>query len=403
MREDTTNLTDLLEQDRQDSGDHQEPHDQERDTPAPEVGHLDDLDAELETPEPLEPEPEAPDYTTGRKPHGLDAVSDFLYSLESAGSGNTVEVRRAKRGGGPLEYVQKVASEFFDLEELRLTYGGGKYQLTVRNGQGDYLFQRTVEIAGRSKQPKVPDEDDRPPARTDSTLQLIERLSRRVEDIADRVRNHPQEAQSKSAFELALALSEHTRAQTAPFLEALLERNKGGSKSEDYVEVLLKGIELAKDLQPPSDPMMGVVSQLAVPLLTQLAANQAQTQGAPPVPTEATQNPPSSHARPTWQVMLAPWLDTLQKWASRDKDPAKRADFVLDELPEQGIQIVGEQLLKGEAFLAEFFQRFPETRTYESWYRTFWAQLSEGIEWEIDESYDPAHDEDDQGTEMDQE
>lgn len=346
-------------------------------TPDPDQDDRDDQ-------EPERPEPRG----AGRKPKGMDTIEEFMDRLAGHSSEGTVQVHRHKRGGG-TELIGKYDVTDFDLEDVKAVYGGGKFRLLVTDARGDYAFTRTVEVAGKPRQPDLDGES----RQESEMLQTVRELGRRIDSIADRVRNHPPEAQGRNPFELALALSEYTTQQTKPLMDTLLalltEKQKGaGGGGDSSVDILLKGMELARDLQPPSDPMVPVLTQMALPLLQQLGQNMPK-QPETPAPNPPEQEPDaSSSRRPAWDVLLAPWLKNLQSWASREKDPVVRATFVVDEIPDEAVQMIGEQLERGESFLAEFFQLHPETKTYAEWYRTFWAAIGAQIEWDDDEADD---------------
>ena len=114
-------------------------------------------DAPAPTPEPAEPEPKPektgiPKHPGGRKAEGEDTVADLLRSLEGVRGSATIEVQRHARGGA-LEYIVVQDIEGFSLEEVKASYGGGRYVCTVTDPGGGYLFTRTVKIAGKPKQP----------------------------------------------------------------------------------------------------------------------------------------------------------------------------------------------------------------------------------------------------------
>lgn len=94
---------------------------------------------------------------------------------------------------------------------------------------------------------------------------------------------------------------------------------------------------------------------------------------APPQLTPPTAQAPT---RPPWDLLIGPYVATLQGWARKDKDAQLRAELVADELPAEVEERLVEQLVRGSDFLVEFFTLHPEARPYESWYRSFWGNLA---------------------------
>ena len=363
---------------------------QEPDTePEPEAQAEPDTDTDTDAKADAEPDTDTdtPPRRGGRKPKGTDTLGRFMEQLAGLEDTATVECVRYRPQGG-TELVQKWALESFDPYEMQKIWGGGKYLLRVRDEDGSYLTQATVYIAGK---PKHPDPDNNTDNR--STLDLVQGMRSEFGDILNQLRNPPREAHDTSAIELALSIVGAFQAAQQPYVEALLSKTKTGPDSAEMLDLFFKGMEAAREMSPPSDPMAAVASQLAVPLLSQLTAGHTPPGAQPMQPNPATQTEPRDNPRrPPWDILLSPWLHHLQSWAAKHKNPAFRAAFVVDEIPDEAVQILGEQLERGEAFLAEFFTLHPETKPFQEWYRQFWGAIAGNLSWEGDDTDDTAGD-----------
>lgn len=324
-----------------------------------------------------------PADAAGRKARDTDTLGRFMAQLEGMEDEAVVECVRYRRQGG-TELVQKWALESFDPYEIQKVWGGGKYLLRVRDAEGNYLKQATIHVAGKSKNP-----DASGPTDNGSTLELVQGMRQEFKDLLGQLRNPPAAANEHNSIELALSIVGAFQAAQAPYLEALLQKTKTGPDSGELLDLFFRGMEAAREMNPPSDPMAAVATQLAVPLLSQLQG------GTPPGARQVKANPPETPAtadtprRPPWDILLSPWLHHLQSWAAKRKDPQMRALFVVDEIPDEAVQIFGEQLERGDAFLAEFFALHPETRPFENWYREFWAAIGGALSWEENDPETP--------------
>ena len=335
-------------------------------------------------PEPAEPPPVAPDPKPakgprGRKAEGSDSVAEFVERLGQVEGQASVTVQRKKRGGA-VGYCFRTDVESFSMEELKAEYGGGSYRLTVRDEDERKVFEQSVDIVGKPKDPAVADASG--PTGDSSMLSIIEGIRRDMERGFDRLRNPTPQAEAQNPLDTALAIAEFFQKAQAPYMEALAAKKDKGADPAEYINLLLQGMELGKNLNPPADPLTAVAANVAGPLLSLLQGRVNQEAPAVnPNPAE-TVVPATDARRPTWDVFLSPWMPTLQGWAAKGKDPLMRAEFVADEIPEDALQLFGEQLERGDMFLAEFFTLHPETKPLEGWYREFWSGLKESIVWE---------------------
>lgn len=347
--------------------------------------------AQTPPPEPTEPPPVAQEPKPakapprggpgGKKKDGVDSVAEFLESLDSVEGYATIYVRRHKPGG--QEFVVDQDLESFTIGGLQSRFGGGRYVFTVTDRDKNQLFQRTVQVAGKPKQPTIPDEEPE----TVSAVQAVEGLRAELTEIRDQLRRGPQPGQEvHNPLGTALSIVEYLDKAQKPWMELLIQNTKTGPDPAQMLDLFFKGMEAAQAMTPPADPILPVLAQLAQPIVTGLQRAAAANEERPMEPKTATITDPAEGVRrPIWDVFLVPWISTLQGWAANEKDPQMRAEFVADEIPDEALQILGEQFARGDVFLAEFFTLHPETRSFEPWYRQFWGALEQSLVWEEEE------------------
>jgi hypothetical protein len=302
--------------------------------------------------------------------------------LGAAPEETAVEIVRYRRGGGQ-EYLCRFALPDFDLEELRDLYGGGRYRVTLRGHKGKYQGSKTIRIGGRPKDPPDFERAPKGPSPDDSPAELVGGLRRDLRRYLEQVRNPPPETAGGNPISMALALVSAMQETQRPYIEALLKRNQPENSIETAMNMFFQAMEYARESTPVS-PDASMATQVALPalqLLNRLVDRESVQ--APKLENPSTTPPAdtASSRRPPWAFVLQPWLVHLQRWASAGKSPESRADFVLDELPEDMVPTVAEQLRRGGDFVVEFFALFPDCRPFEAWYRRFWAAMADAFDW----------------------
>lgn len=282
------------------------------------------------------------------------------------------------------------------LEDLQARFGGGKYFLQFRKDR-KIRANETVRIAGAPKpHPSLAGKDDGEDVepedevarlrreleerteelRQRETRDLIKGLADRVEALAADVRRPPPDAERQNPMELAISLVGAFQTSTQPYLQALLERPSSEVSPEVMMDLFFRGIEAA-DRMKSGNEYLSVVREFK-PLMSRLldgAHGSGGPIGADGAPMTATQ------PAPLWHQVFGPYVGEMVKWASLGLNPELRAALVLEELPEEYVDVVGEAVHR-DGFVEEFVQAVPQAEPHSSWFRIFFSGLQEGIELE---------------------
>lgn len=323
-----------------------------------------------------------------------DAEEDPFQSALAALAGTTearVDVYRTNRRSGAQEYMGRLGVEEFDLERVRDRWGGGKFQFRAVKGS-KYVKAVTVSVAGPYKDmldEESPEErDERRGAEVDAKRKELEgagmadavaSLRADLREFLREVRNPPPAAQQADPARMTTELLTTVQTMMQPYLEMMRERmaDRGDRRDVDPMEYLRLGLDIAESRGGGDSGYESVVRSLGLPLLAQLQAQGAAERGAP---AAFTPNPPAGAGeeaamQPTDALAaLAPWVPTLLGWANADSDPEIRADFVVDELPDKWLAMLGRFCAQPDALTA-FLNRYPRTMEHRVWFERFFAGL----------------------------
>lgn len=311
--------------------------------------------------------------------------------MEEAGvSEGTATVYR-KVPGADEQYLDKIGVDVLEhdvLETLKARFGGGRYHILLRDQHGDYVKGGSLHfnIAGEPK-----DAGDR-------MEQLEQKLTEQLEKVAgdgkgmdpvtrvmidtmrEQMRELRAELRSRQAapqadpMQTAVALMAALQNANQPILEALLSR---AEERRDPLEELTRMAQLVQLLKDDSGGGMDAIAkQLASPLgkLLEGAAGQTPVTQQQPPGGAPMQNPPDPD-RPAWWPVFGRAVPQLLEWAKAGKDPELRADFVLDELPDEYLGPVYEQLSRGDVFMEEFLAAVPAARPHRQWFDDFFVRI----------------------------
>jgi len=327
-------------------------------------------------------EEQLPEQLAKQEPEQEDIEQIFADFWEETGPQEELVVDVYRRDEkGQLVYCSRFEAEGFNLEELRKRHGGGKYQCRARMPGSNKSRSRTVVLEGK---PKLPKED----GKSDEERTLLEVVTDTQQGILEtlaELRNPKLNAQANQSgadpVQLALSIMGAMQHVMAPYQEALLQKDREAPSFDKFIEAFREGMNFAQDLSPQgSGGYDQVIKSLGLPLLAQLQEQGRMERHTPraqlPAPEENPPSSPQSPARPSWDVMLGPYVSTLQEWARRNKNAELRAALVSDELPAELEELLVVQLERGTDFLVEFFTLHPECRQFEPWYRLFWGNLA---------------------------
>lgn len=281
-----------------------------------------------------------------------DLPPDSLQAVMAELGGSTssfITIYRAERGQ-PQAYVYKCSPDEFSLDVLRDKYNGGTFRLYIsRNG----VLWRNITV---SVEPKHSADPTPPSDMAALAASMREGFAKQAEAMAAALRSiaAPPPPPPPSPFAGINIVEAVTAIST--LLQVL--RPPAAPRSEDSVTLLIKGMELAKEMRENAGGD-GEVSFLSLakeliksPLLAQ-AVTAAQAAPAvpavshakprPPQPTAPTmQAPTPAHAAPqpaTQDIMqLTPYLGMLCQKAAEGSDPSLYADLILDSLPFETIE-----------------------------------------------------------------
>lgn len=288
----------------------------------------------------------------------LDSLMQELVGVVNA----RVTVWRATRNQ-PTAYMFQCSPDAFSLDELRDKYNGGEFRLYVTR---DGVCIRNLRI---SVEPKITEAPAAPSATVDLLIAIRDGFDRQAQVMRDTLAqahrtdaapvgqwltNLPQLITSCAA---AIAtLRPPLPPPSAPLPAAALNETKA-------VDLILKGIELARELAPAGgDGDIGLMTLLRdllrSPMLAQaVAASQRQPQRPlaprPGVPAPATIAAPVAMTTapvppaPAGQVhpdeaepmvLIKQYLRVLCERAAEGSDPTLYADLVLDNVPEDTVR-----------------------------------------------------------------
>lgn len=344
---------------------------------SPEVGTW-PPEAPPESPEPLPDTPPRPEVEETE----LDATTAFLEGLGDMDGEGVVEVTRRTKTGH-AERLENFPLESFDWQDVKAKYGGGRYTFRVKDENNRYGGQKTFRIGGESF---YPDPEVAKPTEEMTAVELLSEMKTRLDGLAVEIRRGPPQGAGPSSFDMGVNLFQAFMSAQAPLLAAVMEKGKGGAGPTEMMELFFKGFELAKDLNPPADPLAAVAANVAGPLVGLLQGAAAKEQGVTMNPNPPAPAPDRPATVPTWDFLLSQYMDDLTLWAAQNKNPAVMASFVLEMAPGPAVEMIVQQVGRGKEFRVEFFALHPEARAHESWFKAFWKAVENSFEWEDSEA-----------------
>ncbi len=288
---------------------------------------------------------------------------------------------------GAYHYVQRWPMASFSLPRVQKEEGGGRWSFRVRTRAGKYLGSKGVSIEGppKDKAARAGATDERSFHETVADTQSL-----MVETLKELRRGPPPELAAANPIDTAMSIVAAFQTVMAPYQEALLKQKSGGGPGFDFdklVGIFESGVKLGEMAAPAAEsPILGVLQSYLPGVLDAIGSQKA----APAHPLQALKNPPEAEtmtaqpelpARPPWDMLIAPFLPMLYKWAGENKDPALRAAFVADELTPDAEAMILAQLSRGPDFLDEFLTLHPEAGPWKAWLGEFWFAVANQYQW----------------------
>lgn len=327
--------------------------------------------------------------------------------------GGTAQVFRIETGKRPT-YLDKVGIDELaaDPHELvRSRWGGGDYQVTLRDSSNQYIEGGSVQLTIGGPPAPTPDRFDELQKRWDERLaaaskgeasgpELMRFMFDTMREQLRELRAPPAAAAGGNPLEMAVAMVSTIQAANAPILEALLARGNREPKERSRTEELRELLELVTLVQglgngggEKSSGLDRVIDKLADPLASFFSRAAPTTSGPPGAPPmiEPPRPPaaPAANGRPAWYPLLERAIPHLVAWARAEKDPELRADVVIDDLPDDMLGPVHEQLSRGDNFFTEFMANVPAAEPFRPWFGAFFQRLK----FDLDTMYTEGDDE----------
>jgi hypothetical protein len=234
-------------------------------------------------------------------PPPVDGLESMMAELSGAMLAKVTVYRINKNG--PAAYVYQCTPEAFNLDDLRNVYGGGEFRLYImKDGQ----FYRNLKVVVEPKQIEHAAAPVFPGKQETTALGALEaRLARQDDLISEFYRQNmgaPQRQSILGDLDLPATITAISAAIVALRPPAPPPPPPAPEGNVDRaIDMLLKGIELAKELRNDSgegDSMMGVLRDLIKsPMLAQAVAAAVPPGAQPPQP-QVFALPPTPPAQP---------------------------------------------------------------------------------------------------------
>lgn len=264
---------------------------------------------------------------TGEVEQG-DELSQLLAELDSSGA-VTIKVERMREGKRP-EYVGDMSPAGFTLAQLQERFGGGEYALTVFDSARRYVKRSTVAVASPFK----------PAAAVAPEIGGLEKFTQAITAQLQQQGQLLQLLLMQGRAPAAVTTADpqsmrHQLLEEMQLMKGIIGNGGGGVGPDKVLELLMKGMEIAKETgsggKDWTDVAGKAIDVLGEPLaqLMQTAAIAQPHAQAPGAPRLAPTSQPQPKVNPMQQ-----YLDFLVKKAAAGSDPVLYADLVLDNVSE---------------------------------------------------------------------
>ena len=257
-------------------------------------------------------------------------------------------------------YVDKIPRDEFDLEEVKLDYGGGKYRGRIY-GETGFLRQVSFSIDPRFLPRAVPPPTANGGGTAPSEFGEIKDLLRQLLLSQQTPRHDP--------MDMAIRLAEVLRGGTAP---APAPAPSVGFS--EMFSIFKEGMSLGQAAQG-GDSYLPVIERLGGPLIETL-----KTMATKPKETVARANNGVRDMMPpkplTPEDLLKQYLPQLIGLAASKKDPALYAEFVLDQVPESAYDFLAQTSSRPDVifYLAGLNG---DVKNHEAWFLDFTSAIQD--------------------------
>lgn len=327
---------------------------------------------------------------TEGEPNGAAQYTPELEDLIAQLGGEAAYVRLYRLTLGQRSYLARMGPDV-DVDAVRDRFGGGDYAAQICRQGGKIMGETKFTIAGPPRDPEVIAHSPAAPEPAPKTVaESIAQLNRRL----DELRNPPAAAEQANPLALTASIITALASAAAPIIQIMQEnrrpRGEGRAhKEKSLMDAYHQGLKTGVILGAKQGGGGGGGGLLEKMLDTLAPALQGRATGLPPVeggetarvapgggavPARAAQLPDGS---PAWAKIAAPYIAQLQPLAAKGADPQTYSQLFLDSAPDQMLDLVVEQVGRGEEFWKEFQNAFPGAD------RAWWEQLLGSVWFEL--------------------
>lgn len=327
---------------------------------------------------------------------GAEKVARVMSELENGGDDIKLSVYRLPRDGAAKgAFLTTMHPDDFSLEFLQREYGSGYFRIQLRGPTGQLLANQSISIESTRREDNAPGANDL--ARVLDVFQKTQEENNRryealLEKLADRAAVAPPAPPALNMVELMTLMNQQQQNMVSLF--QVLNKDKGGGG--DSIEVLLKGLELGKELgaqggggSAEPDSIFGLAKAIGPGLLSLASAAvanapaaQAPVMAPNPAPRTVPTPPPQALPQPTPQpvqpedqtdmnmvmkAQLKAALGFLCAQAQAEADPQLYAEMVIDNLLRFDPQVI-ESLLWSDNALDTLAQIHNGVNQFRPWF-----------------------------------
>ena len=269
---------------------------------------------------------------------------DELAALIELGSESEVRWKVTKLSEPNSGYCADYSSNELSLSRIQEDWGGGRYRIRGTNDLGQFVGQRDMKIADKPRQQQLQVVQQQP--QQELQAQMYKMMLDAARDQSSMLQNLLTSMINRPA----------TQASDPLAMIAALKDILKPEKSDGGIEVLLRGLELGKELsgEGTGDNWSGLIGKgidTFKPLIERIAKEPeknprgtANQEAAPapaarlPAPGTVPAQQEGDNVNVIQMTKILPWLQAQVKallvQAVRDKEPALYAAVFLDNLPD---------------------------------------------------------------------
>lgn len=285
----------------------------------------------------IPPDPELPEDL---------ALMSLLQELGASDADAKVSVYRVQPGTRKVVYVQSYLPEEFSLDRLQVDLGAGDYRVQVRSGTRLRANKLISVDDAPGKAPEIV-ASITPQSGNDAISKLAEMMAQGFSQLGQIM------AQTAQRPQIDPESMRRGMMQDMLMMKQLFDRPAPENGADKAIEMLMKGMELAKEINPsdresgPMDVVMEALKSFA-PTLAAAANQPAPVQPAyspvpfnpPPETAPQMESPDMNVKEMAARQMLRPHVNFLLKQAIAKKDPALYADLIIDQAPDELLKTV---------------------------------------------------------------